>query len=95
METTQLSSKGQVVIPQGIRIRLDIKEGTLFAVEECNGLIVLKKVGLPSRQSILDDLTRLARKSQKRLEAHGMTEEDIPKIIQESRQRSLKERHSR
>lgn len=94
METTQLSSKGQVVIPQGIRMRLGIKEGTLFAVEECNGLIVLKTVGLPSRQSILDDLTGMARKSQRRLEARGLTEEDIPKIVQESRRRSLKARHS-
>ncbi len=94
METTQLSSKGQIVIPQGIRERLEIKEGTLFVVDEWNDMIILKKVGLPSRQSILDDLARMARKSQKRLEAQGLTEEDIPKIVRESRRRSIKTHHA-
>jgi AbrB family looped-hinge helix DNA binding protein len=41
---TKASSKGQVVIPRGIRKRLDIKEGSLLAVAAERDLIILKKV---------------------------------------------------
>ncbi len=32
LATTKLSSKGQVVIPEEIRLRLGLKEGTQFVV---------------------------------------------------------------
>ena len=44
VEFTKTSSKGQVVIPRGIRKRLDIKEGSLLAVVAERDLIILKKV---------------------------------------------------
>jgi AbrB family looped-hinge helix DNA binding protein len=44
VEFTRASSKGQVVIPRGIRKRLDIKEGSLLAVAAERDLIILKKV---------------------------------------------------
>mgnify|MGYP001557856492 CR=1 FL=1 len=44
IEFTKLSSKGQVVIPKKIRQFLKLIEGTLFAVNEQNGMILLKKV---------------------------------------------------
>ncbi|MDV3292732.1 MAG: AbrB/MazE/SpoVT family DNA-binding domain-containing protein [Nitrososphaerales archaeon] len=44
MEFTKASSKGQVVIPTKIRKRLDIKEGSVFAVAAEKDMIVLKKV---------------------------------------------------
>ena len=44
IEFTKLSSKGQVVIPRKIRQFLKLIEGTLFAVNEQNGMILLKKV---------------------------------------------------
>ncbi len=46
METTRLSTKGQIVIPE--RVRHGIREGTVFVVSRQDDLIVLKKV---------DDLT--------------------------------------
>lgn len=44
-DLTKLSSKGQVVIPGGIRKRLKLEEGDTFALYEHNGLLVLKKMG--------------------------------------------------
>jgi AbrB family looped-hinge helix DNA binding protein len=44
VEFTKASSKGQVVIPRGIRKKLDIKEGSLLAVAADRDLIILKKV---------------------------------------------------
>ena len=44
MEITKLSSKGQVVIPQKIRMELKIDEGSVLAVEKMNDLVVIKKV---------------------------------------------------
>ena len=44
MQFTKASSKGQVVIPTRIRKRLDIKEGSIFAVAADRDVIILKKV---------------------------------------------------
>jgi len=41
---TTVSSKGQIVIPNKVRKKLDIKDGNVFAITEKKGLIVLKKV---------------------------------------------------
>ena len=42
MEITKISSKGQIVIPESIRI--DIEIGTPFIVSKQGSLIILKKV---------------------------------------------------
>ncbi|MDE1854076.1 MAG: AbrB/MazE/SpoVT family DNA-binding domain-containing protein [Thaumarchaeota archaeon] len=44
MQFTKASSKGQVVIPTRIRKRLDIKEGSIFAVAADRDVIILKKI---------------------------------------------------
>jgi AbrB family looped-hinge helix DNA binding protein len=41
---TTISSKGQIVIPNKVRKKLDIKDGNVFTITEKKGLIVLKKV---------------------------------------------------
>ena len=43
-ELTKASSKGQIVIPQVVRRRLGITEGSVFAVSSKNDMIVLKKL---------------------------------------------------
>lgn len=42
METTRLSTKGQIVIPESIR--KGIEAGTSFTITRTNDLIVLKKI---------------------------------------------------
>ena len=50
METTRLSSKGQIIIP--LNIRKNIKEGTSFVVVQQNGLIILKEITGLTQQEI-------------------------------------------
>ena len=44
MQFTKASSKGQVVIPTRIRKKLDIREGSMFAVTADRDVVILKKV---------------------------------------------------
>ena len=43
IETIKVSSKGQIVIPERIRIELGIKEGTKLVLIEKNNSIVIEK----------------------------------------------------
>lgn len=42
METTKLSSKGQVVLPRAVRARAKLKPGVVFSVEEVSDGILLR-----------------------------------------------------
>ena len=53
---TTISSKGQIVIPNKVRKKLDIRDGNVFAITEKKGLIVLKKL---NRQLGPDDIRTL------------------------------------
>ena len=44
METTHMSSKGQVIIPKAIRATHHWKPGTRFVVEEVQGGVLLKPI---------------------------------------------------
>jgi AbrB family looped-hinge helix DNA binding protein len=58
--TTRLSSKGQVVIPEEIRDRLGLKEGTQFVVVGERDVVILKLIAPPAMQEF-DELMRRAR----------------------------------
>lgn len=45
LEMTRVSSKGQIVIPEPIRDRLNLKDGTRLLVFGENDTIILKKIG--------------------------------------------------
>jgi len=47
IEIAKVSSKGQLVIPQDIRERMHIKEGSMFAVASMDNTLVLKKIESP------------------------------------------------
>lgn len=46
MELTKISSKGQIVIPLKIRNELKIDEGSIMAIEQVKGMVVLKKIDI-------------------------------------------------
>lgn len=85
VETTKMSSRGQVVIPENIRAVVYASEGTLFAVAGSKDTIVLKKIGMPSREELIRDLEDIAKEGRKRLEITGLKESDIPGMVQKSR----------
>lgn len=77
VETIRMSSKGQIVIPQDLRDELGVHEGTLFAVVGSKDTIILKKIATPSKEEILRNLERIAKKAKAHLQSKGFTEKDL------------------
>ena len=75
--TTKLSSKGQVVIPEEIRLRLGLKEGTLFVVVGERDMVILKSIAPPAKQEF-DELVRRARGAARKA---GMKPADMRRAI--------------
>ena len=60
IQTTKMSSRGQVVIPQRVREIVQADEGTLFTIMGSKDTIVLKKIKAHSRESLIRDLENMA-----------------------------------
>jgi AbrB family looped-hinge helix DNA binding protein len=81
IETTKMSSKGQIVIPEEIRKRLGLKTGDKFLVMSDKDVVILKTLSNPSMDEF-DDLIKEARKQAK---AAWLKRSDIVKAIAKSR----------
>lgn len=77
LATTKLSSKGQVVIPEEIRVRLGLEEGTQFVVVGDRDVVILKTIAPPAMQE-LDGLVRAARDAARKV---GMRPADVKRAI--------------
>ena len=77
LSTTKMSSKGQVVIPEEIRKRLKLKEGSQFIVIGEKDVVILKSINPPSFKEF-DDIITQARKHAKK---SGMKKSDISSAI--------------
>ncbi len=84
-ETIKMSSRGQIVIPQGIREELKASEGTIFSVVSAKDAIILKKISAPSKEDLIKELGVIALEGRKRAEKLGIKESDVPKLIQRVR----------
>jgi AbrB family looped-hinge helix DNA binding protein len=73
LATTKLSSKGQVVIPEEIRQRLGLKEGTQFVVVGDRDVVILKSIAPPAMEEF-DELVRRARGAARKA---GMKKPDV------------------
>jgi AbrB family looped-hinge helix DNA binding protein len=60
MDTTRLSSKGQVVIPKAIRDQLAVKPGATLSVALEDGAVVLRPVKKELRLPTDEELDRVA-----------------------------------
>ena len=76
--TTKMSSKGQVVIPEEIRVQLGLTPGTQFVVVGERDVVILKILTAPSL-SEFDDLIDEARRQAKMAK---MKRSDIKKAVQ-------------
>lgn len=83
LATTRMSSKGQVVIPESIRKRLDLKEGVQFLVVGDEDVVILKVV-TPPNMSEFDDLIKQARQQAKEA---GLKPKDIASAVTKARSR--------
>ena len=82
--TTKMTSKGQVVIPEGIRKQLRLKAGSRFMVIGEKDVVILKEIAAPSMREF-DALIAEARRSAKRA---GVKKSDVRRVVREVRGRS-------
>jgi len=81
LSTTKMSSKGQVVIPEGIRKRLGLKAGSQFVVVGDRDTVILKAISPPSIEQF-DELIAEARRKARKV---GLRQSDIAKAIRKAR----------
>jgi len=83
LATTRLSSKGQVVIPEGIRAALGLEPGARFVVLADADVVILKRIDAPPRSEI----RALAAKVRGQARRAGMKPADLQKAIRDVRRR--------
>ena len=81
LATTRMSSNGQVVTPESIRKRLDLKEGAQFLVVGEEDVVILKVV-TPPHINAFDTLIKQARQQAKEV---GLKPKDITSAIARAR----------
>ncbi len=79
--TTKMSSKGQVVIPEGIRQQLGLDSGTQFVVVGQKDVIILKTIAAPAKH----EFDGLIKKAHKEAKAAGLKRSDINQAVTEVR----------
>ena len=83
LSTTQLSTKGQVVIPEEIRVRLGLEPGRRFVVVAEEGVIILKTIDPPDLASLRGALARVRTQARKA----GLRHADLEPAIKRARKR--------
>lgn len=83
VETTRMSSKGQIVIPEEIRKRLRLRTGDKFLVVGDKDVVILKYILAPS----IDEFDDLILKARKQAERVGMKRSDITDAVVKGRGR--------
>jgi antitoxin PrlF len=78
IETTSMSSRGQVVIPVEIREKLGLHEGSKFVVLATEDSVVLKRMDEPSLEEAIREVRKAFAKA-------GITQQDIHRAIKEVR----------
>ncbi len=81
IETTKMSSKGQIVIPEEIRHRLGLKTGDKFLVMGDKDVVILKTLVTPS----IKEYEILVKKVRKQAKEAGLKRTDISNAIAKSR----------
>lgn len=81
--TTRLSSKGQVVIPEIIRKKLNLSAGTEFIVIGEGDVLILKSITPPS----IDSFEQLIDRARMQAKEAELEQTDITKAISKARRK--------
>jgi AbrB family looped-hinge helix DNA binding protein len=81
--TTRMSSKGQVVIPETIRKRMNLKEGVQFVVVGEGDVVILKAISTPD----VEPFDLLIQQARQQAETAGLKRVDIAKALANARGR--------
>ncbi len=82
LDLTRLSQKGQVVIPNTVRKKLGLKEGTKFLVVGIGDTIVLRRLELSEEKMRLKQFLEGSRKEADKV---GFTAKEIEEFIRQTR----------
>ena len=77
LATTKMSSKGQIVIPEDIRKRLNLKAGAQFVVVGENDVVILKAISPPS----MNEFDTLITEARRQGDEAGLKQSDIAAAI--------------
>ena len=83
LATTKMSSKGQVVIPEDIRKRLNLRVGSQFVVVGEKDVVIFKSISQPS----MEEFDKLIAKARKQAKDEGLKRSDVYKAIAKARDR--------
>ena len=83
LATTRMSSKGQIVIPEPIRKRLNLKAGAQFVVLGENDVVILKAISAPS----MDNFDALIQQARQQARLAGLKRSDITRAVSKARGR--------
>lgn len=83
LTTTNMTSKGQVVIPEAVRTKLGLRTGDQFVVVGNHDVVILKTIRIPSLKEF-DPLVATARKQAR---TAGMKSSDIKNAVKAVRSR--------
>ena len=81
LATTRLSSKGQVVIPEDVRLRLGLKPGAQFIVVGEGDVVILKIISPPS----MKDFDALVTRARSQARQAGLKKDDVAAAIKKVR----------
>ncbi len=81
IETTRMSSKGQVVIPEAVRTRLGLKTGARFVVMGDRDVVILKTIAAPAR----NEFSAIAAKARRQSREAGLQVPDIARAVRKVR----------
>ena len=85
LDITRMTSKGQVVIPQEIRIEKNLKEGERFLVYDSDDSIILKRIETWEKVNSTSKLEEVFSKTWKIAKQRGITGKHVEKEISDSR----------
>ena len=83
LATTKMSSKGQVVIPEDIRKRLNLAEGTQVVVTGKDDVVILKAITEPP----LEEFEALIQEARAQANQAGLKKSDIKNAVTRARGR--------
>lgn len=80
-DTTRVSSRGQIVIPQSVREVIHLREGEILAVYGEGDTIILKRVNAPD----IEDLKAILAVGERFAKRRRLTRRDVSKAVAETR----------
>ena len=83
VSTTKMSSKGQVVIPEQIRVQLALEAGSQFVVVGDKDVVILKRITTPS----LSEFDGLVKQARSQARAAGLKKSDIENAVTQARKK--------